>query len=67
MVKNRSFYLHYECGALLYNVNTVPEMKNDFLATQGESKLVTREEVMNGTNAIKRLGHAILRLISPMM
>lgn len=63
----RSFYLHYECGALLYNVNTVPEMKNDFLATQGESKLVTREEVMNGTNAIKRLGHAILRLISPMM
>lgn len=63
----RSFYLHYECGALLYNVNTIPEMKNDFLATQNESKLVTREEVTGGANALKRFGHAILRLISPMM
>ena len=29
----RSLYLHYECGALLYEAKAVMEVKEDFLQT----------------------------------
>lgn len=62
----RSFYLHYECGALLYNVDTIPAMKADFLATQQESHEMTHEEV-TGITVFTRLAYSILRLLAPMM
>lgn len=62
----RSFYLHYECGALLYNIDTVQEMKNDFLATQNESHEVLASYT-TGFKPITRLVHAILRLLAPLM
>lgn len=62
----RSFYLHYECGALLYNTDTIPQMKSDFLATQNVSHEVTHEE-MDEFTAATRLGYAVLRLLAPLM
>lgn len=62
----RSFYLHYECGALLYNVDSIPAMKNDFLATQSESAELTHEQANNVT-MLTRLARSIIRLFAPML
>ncbi|MCH5163274.1 MAG: cardiolipin synthase [Clostridiales bacterium] len=62
----RSFYLHYECGALLYNVDTIPAMKNDFLATQEQSAEMTHEQANNVT-VFTRIARSILRLFAPML
>ncbi|MCH5165524.1 MAG: cardiolipin synthase [Clostridiales bacterium] len=62
----RSFYLHYEDGALLYNVDSVSDMKADFVATQEVSKEMTHEEV-NDVTLLTRLMRSILRLLAPMM
>ena len=62
----RSFYLHYECGAILYNVDTISDMKADFIATQNVSKEITHEEV-NDVTVFTRFARSVLRLIAPMM
>ena len=62
----RSFYLHYEDGALLYNVNTIADMKSDFNATQAVSKEMTADEI-NDVTLLTRVMRSILRLIAPMM
>ena len=62
----RSFYLHYEDGALLYNVDSIADMKADFVATQKVSKEMTHEEV-NDVTLATRLVRSVFRLIAPMM
>lgn len=62
----RSFYLHYEDGALLYNCDTIADMKKDFTETQELCKQLTSEKV-NDVQPITRLARSILRLIAPMM
>lgn len=62
----RSFYLHYEDGALLYNVDTIAEMKADFMNTIDVSAEVLSAQV-NDVLPLTRLFRAILRLIAPMM
>lgn len=62
----RSFYLHYECGALLYGTPSVSAMKADFIDTLGSSHLVTEEEI-NDVTLLTRLFRSIMRLIAPMM
>ena len=62
----RSFYLHYEDGALLYNVDTIAEMKADFMNTVDVSTEVLSAQV-NDVLPLTRLFRAVLRLIAPMM
>lgn len=62
----RSFYLHYECGALLYNVGAIADMKRDFDRTVSVSREMTHDEVSDVTLAT-RLVRSVLRLIAPMM
>ena len=62
----RSFYLHYEDGALLYNVDSVSDMKNDFVATLEKSSEISTQEI-NDVTWITRIFRSILRLIAPMM
>ncbi len=62
----RSFYLHFECGALMYNVDTVPEIKSDFLDTVDKSAQLSYDEV-NRVTMLTRLARSLLRLIAPMM
>lgn len=62
----RSFYLHYECGAILYGTDTISDMKSDFMATLKESHEMTPEEI-NDVTVFTRLARSILRLLAPMM
>lgn len=62
----RSFYLHFEDGALLYNVDTIADMKADFIATQNVGHEVTDDEI-NDVTLLTRIARSILRLIAPMM
>lgn len=62
----RSFYLHFEDGALLYNSDSIADMKKDFLATQGVSHEVADDEI-NDVTLLTRIVRSILRLIAPMM
>ena len=62
----RSFYLHYEDGALLYNVDSIADMKTDFLSTLEVSELLTPEQI-NNVLPTTRLARSVLRLIAPMM
>lgn len=62
----RSFYLHYECGALLYETPTVAEMKQDFLRLLPKCKEITYEEASNVT-VFTKAARAVLRLFAPLM
>ena len=61
----RSLYLHFECGAWLYNTNAVMELKQDFLQTQEECQQITLKDC--NPRPSKRLFQDILRLFAPLM
>ena len=61
----RSLYLHYECGAVLYEGHAVMEIKEDFLRTLKICHLITEQEC--NENIIMRLLQDILRLFAPLM
>ena len=62
----RSYYLHYECGVLLYKNKAVKNMKEDFLDTLAYCQEITLEEVRN-TSLWRRVLQAILGLFSPLL
>ena len=62
----RSFYLHYECGAFLYNVPALNDMKADYLATLDKCKQITYEEATDVT-PVTKLMRSVLRLFAPLM
>ena len=61
----RSLYLHYECGALLYEAKAVMEFKEDFLQTLELCQQVTEKDCK--TNIVVHLLQDILRLFAPLM
>jgi len=61
----RSLYLHFECGALLYESNAVMEVKEDFLHTLEICQQVTEKDC--NANIVIRLLQDILRLFAPLM
>lgn len=61
----RSLYLHFECGAWLYNTTAVMELKQDFLQTQDECQQITLKDCT--PNLFMRLFQDILRLFAPLM
>lgn len=62
----RSFYLHYECGAFLYDAPAIADIKADFTKTLNVCKTVTYEEATDVTAATK-LARSVLRLFAPLM
>ena len=62
----RSLYLHFECGAMLYNTPTVLDMKEDYLRTLDSCELITYEKTRN-TNVFVRLARSVLRLFAPLL
>lgn len=62
----RSYYLHYECGALLYKGKVIADMKSDYLKTLECCREVTLDDCKK-TFVLKRIVQAILNLFSPMM
>lgn len=62
----RSYYLHFECGTLLYQSSAVLRMKEDYMKTLRSCREVSLEEVLNEKLYIKVL-QAGLNLFSPLL
>ncbi|MDE6397929.1 MAG: cardiolipin synthase, partial [Clostridiales bacterium] len=62
----RSFYLHYECGTILYDVPALADMKTDYLSTLEKCKQITYEEATD-VRAVTKLARSVLRLFAPLM
>lgn len=62
----RSFYLHFECAALLYKTDCIADMKADFLKTLDECEEVTYDDCLS-VNIFVRALRMILKLFSPLM
>ena len=62
----RSLYLHFECGAFIYNNSEVDKIERDFQQTLAKCHKVTIMEVKNRTMLTKISGQ-VLRMIAPLM
>lgn len=62
----RSFYLHFENGVYLYKASAVMQIKSDYLSMLENSIKINREDC-EIRNPLKRLGIALLKLLSPLM
>ena len=62
----RSLYLHFECGAWMYNVSCIKDIYNDYLKTLEICELMTLEKIKS-LSLIKRLTRSILRVFAPLM
>ncbi len=61
----RSYYLHFECGTLMYKCNCLKKMKQDYLDTLKVSQEITLKDCDN-VYLFKRLLRAILNLFAPL-
>lgn len=62
----RSLYLHFECGAFIYNNSEIGKIELDFQRTLVKCHKVTLIEVKNRTMLTKVAGQ-VLRLVAPLM
>lgn len=62
----RSFYMHFECSALLYKTTSIKDIRKDHLETIAKSKLITLENCRN-PHWYVRLLQVILKPFSPLM
>jgi len=60
----RSFYHHFECGALIYNTDSIADLKQDFLAT--EKRCISGEQATYNTPLPLRFLRTLLRLFAPL-
>jgi len=61
----RSFYLHFECGVVIYSKKVAEEITKDYLETTIISRQIT--ENMTNYGIVYRLLQAILRLFAPLL
>ena len=62
----RALYLHFECGILLYNTNSVLQVKEDALKTFEISRQISLEECEN-KNFVYQMFLSVMRLFSPLL
>lgn len=62
----RSLYLHFECGAFIYNNSEIDKIERDFQQTLVKCHKVTLVEAKNRSMFTKITGQ-VLRLIAPLM
>ena len=62
----RSLYLHYECGAYLYGVPALADIRRDFQETMEKSQKVTMEDVKK-QSLLTRLTAQLLKVAAPLM
>lgn len=63
---NRSFYHHYECGALLYNTAVIEELKQDMFETFEISEEINLEWCRKNLGRVTLID-SVLRLLSPLL
>ena len=61
----RSFYLHFECAALIYKSRAVNDVKADFLRTLKESREITADDCKR--SIFVEILQAFFRLFAPLM
>ena len=61
----RSLYLHFECGVIVYNGESIRALKEDFLRTVPISHEVTMKECAR--NIVQRVFSDVLRIFAPLM
>ena len=61
----RSLYLHFECGACLYNCPAILDVKKDFLNALPSCREITSKECKAGP--FKKLFQNIMRIFAPLM
>jgi len=61
----RSLYLHYECGLLLIETDSIIQLKDDFTATISKCAEVTSKDLKK--NFLWHLFDAVIRVFSPLM
>ena len=62
----RSFYLHFECGSVLYDNSVIVEIVKDFENTVAVSHLVTAEEC-NERSVFRKAAGAVLNMFAPLL
>lgn len=62
----RSYYLHFECGVLMYGSSIIKDMKQDYLDTLSECVEVTLQDCRR-TRLPVRIAQAVLNLFSPLL
>ncbi len=62
----RSLYLHFECGAWMYNTDSIIHIKDDYINTLKICKKITLDECKDVKLPV-RFGRLILRLFSPLL
>ncbi len=62
----RALYLHFECGTLLYNTESVMKVKEDALNTFAISRQISLEECEN-KNFFYQLFLSVMQLFSPLL
>ncbi len=62
----RSFYLHFETGALIYKSKIISDMKKDFIDTLNQSEEISLTQ-LKSVNIFVKIYQGILRMFSPMM
>lgn len=62
----RSLYLHFECGAFLYEMPEILKIEEDFQDTIEQCQLITMEDYKNTPLWMKALGK-LLRILAPLM
>ena len=61
----RSLFLHFECNAVFYKSDMIPELKRDFLDTQSQCVEKTVVDMKKGL--LHKLGDNLLRVIAPLL
>ena len=61
----RSFYHHFECGALMYGTSAIADIKQDFIET--EKHCIPAEDIHRTLSLPMRLLRSIMRLLTPLM
>ncbi len=62
----RSFYLHYECGAILYESDCIADIKQDYLTTLKECKPISYETATDVT-FLTKIARSIIRVFAPLL
>lgn len=62
----RSLYLHFECGAFLYDVPAIYDIKNDFESTFKLCREITLKECKK-VKLITKISRIILRTLAPLL
>ena len=62
----RSLYHHFECGAYLHQTGCIPQIREDFLATQAQCRTVTPDTVKQEKLRVKLEG-ALMKVLAPLL